>query len=409
MDPTDTEKPNESLFFDGTITFLWQGRNCKFVDCLSLVNQELESLQPLVNLDHPLTELKQGKVFHGPLNRECLIGTRSTDRIVTLTRSTLISVTTKHLQFRLGRYYPRSILNNSGMTLPKGYAYGRIMQISGENLVIDFNHPLAGKDVLLTLQVQSIYPNDKDLKPPKQDLKTVIWGKGIGMQDSLTHPHKDLLDDQAFRRIDENDDALYFAEPDLKPFWDTNALRVISNLYDRLIPHQAHILDLMAGVHSPIEDCVNKPARLTCAGLNPVELQHNPVCDEKQVLNVNRIISLPYHSHQFDTVLIHAAIEYVTQPELLIREIHRILKPSGLLIISFTNRYVENKAIQAWRDALPYERFRHIITYLSANDLFNQIEAFSWLGLRYAENMKPPHSMSDYEPIGLVVGKTSSK
>lgn len=48
--------------------------------------------------------------------------------------------------------------------------------------------------------------------------------------------------------------------------------------------------------------------------------------------------NLPYPEEHFDVVVVFGAIEYVEQPEELIREARRVLKPDGMLLVSVSDK-----------------------------------------------------------------------
>jgi ubiquinone/menaquinone biosynthesis C-methylase UbiE len=51
------------------------------------------------------------------------------------------------------------------------------------------------------------------------------------------------------------------------------------------------------------------------------------------------------------------------QPEKVLAEIYRVLKPGGVVIFTFSNRMFYNKAIQAWRDASDYAHCQLVKQY----------------------------------------------
>jgi SAM-dependent methyltransferase len=53
-------------------------------------------------------------------------------------------------------------------------------------------------------------------------------------------------------------------------------------------------------------------------------------------------------------------------PEAVFSEIHRILKPGGVAIISFSNRMFFQKAIQAWREGTEASGVELVKGYFSA-------------------------------------------
>jgi SAM-dependent methyltransferase len=84
------------------------------------------------------------------------------------------------------------------------------------------------------------------------------------------------------------------------------------------------------------------------------------------VQNLNHNLQLPLADHSFDAVLNTVSVQYLQYPEAIFAEIHRILKPSGIAIISFSNRMFYQKAIQAWRDSSELNRLRLVQKYFQS-------------------------------------------
>jgi methionine biosynthesis protein MetW len=65
--------------------------------------------------------------------------------------------------------------------------------------------------------------------------------------------------------------------------------------------------------------------------------------------------ALPYRSDAFDQATCLAVIEHVVDPLQLLRELHRVLRPAGRLILTTPNiRYVRNVARLVWRGEFPH-------------------------------------------------------
>ncbi len=68
-------------------------------------------------------------------------------------------------------------------------------------------------------------------------------------------------------------------------------------------------------------------------------------------------------------------------------EIFRVLKPTGVCIIAFSNRMFYDKAIAAWRDATGYSRVQLVKQYFGAVSGFTQPEVVTKVG---GGDDKPP-------------------
>lgn len=306
------------------------------------------------------------------------------------------------LQPAIGRYYPSHFYKNVP-AIYEGYQLPcRIIDIQGEQLSVDFNHPLSNKSLEMVVQIESIRKAGAERGGRCNDVVAVCCDQGPGMQDSLPDQPTDFWAGNPFSRQDSTNDSVFFSTPSLQPYWDRTSLAELSRLYDRLIPKQSEILDLMAGVHSPVQESAVSPAAVICAGLNSVELEHNPLCTQTLTLDVNSISALPFEDARFDVVLIHAAIEYVINPQWLMTEIQRVLKPSGRIIISFSNRSITEKAIQLWSGAHEFERPAIVLDYLRSCPGFARFNSFSLRGLLRPEDDPLAHKLIYSDPLYVV-------
>jgi SAM-dependent methyltransferase len=174
-----------------------------------------------------------------------------------------------------------------------------------------------------------------------------------------------LLQPQERSKLDASDDALFYSVPRFVTHLDDRFLETLTQLYrDRLQP-QTRILDLMSSwvSHLPQEMAF---AHVEGHGLNAEELTRNPQLDRFFVQNLNQEPILPLPDQSFDAVLNTASVQYIQYPETVFREIHRVLKPNGIAIISFSNRMFFHKAIQAWREGSEGDRLALVQTYIAS-------------------------------------------
>ncbi len=257
----------------------------------------------------------------------------------------------------------------------------RVVGLTENSLSVDFNHPLSRQNMTLEFRIERIKASAAERGGRCNDIPALLCDYGPGMQASLPKQETVFRTPDAFTTQDGSDESSFFGTPSFEPFWDTTALSEVSSLYDDLLSDGMDILDLMAGAHSPLQECSIAPASVFCAGLNPEELEANPICTQRQVLNVNEEHALDgFPDARFDAVLIHAAIEYVTRPDNLMQQVARILKPGGHIIISFSNRSVQGKVIRVWSELNEFERLALVLSYLRNTHSFHQFNGYSMRG-----------------------------
>ena len=149
-----------------------------------------------------------------------------------------------------------------------------------------------------------------------------------------------------FDRQDGGDDADFFAPPRLVTHIDDGAIAAVSELYDELGVPDGRVLDLMS---SWVSHLSKKPSGgLVALGMNAVELQANPMADQVFVQDLNVDPRLPFDDASFDAVVCCVSIDYLIHPVQVLREAARVLRPGGVVVLTFSNRCFPTKAVRGW-------------------------------------------------------------
>ncbi len=175
------------------------------------------------------------------------------------------------------------------------------------------------------------------------------------------------------------DDAAFYAIPRLVDHLDAAARSVWREFTGHFVPGGASVLDLMASHDSHLPAALH-PTRLVGLGMNTDELARNPALTERIVHDLNAAPVLPFESAQFDVVLCALSIEYLVQPEAVMREVKRVLKPGGQCVISFSERWFPPKAIQPWPELHPFTRVAWVLRHLQRSG-FTDLHSESLRGL----------------------------
>ncbi len=171
-------------------------------------------------------------------------------------------------------------------------------------------------------------------------------------------------------KLDDTDDSDFYSMPRLVTHVDEGFIDRLTQLYrDRLKPN-TYIFDMMSSWVSHLPDEMEF-ARVEGHGMNEEELARNPRLDRYFIQNLNQNPKLPLPDEDFDAVLNCVSVQYLQYPDAIFSEIHRILKPGGVAIISFSNRMFFQKAIAAWREGTETSRVELVKSY------FQSIPGFS--------------------------------
>jgi len=171
------------------------------------------------------------------------------------------------------------------------------------------------------------------------------------------------IPEDAFRRTDEAPDEEFYRMSRIVTHIDDGAIAAVTQLYRELVPVGGEILDLMSSwvSHLPPEVAYRRVIGL---GMNEVELRRNERLASYIVQNLNINPELPFGEAEFDGVGICVSIDYLTRPVEVLREVGRVLKIGGPLIVTFSNRCFPTKAVEIWHQLDDRGHMRLVEEYL---------------------------------------------
>ena len=138
---------------------------------------------------------------------------------------------------------------------------------------------------------------------------------------------------------------------------DDGAIEALTEFYSeefkRIDKESLDVLDLCSSwiSHLPDGDDV-KYGRVVGVGMNEQELAANQALTSYVVQDLNENPSLQFEDDSFDVVCNVVSVDYLTQPLEIFREVHRILRPGGISLMSFSNRCFPTKAVAMWLQGL---------------------------------------------------------
>ena len=189
-------------------------------------------------------------------------------------------------------------------------------------------------------------------------------------------PYDDKKD---FLRIDEEPDTKFYNFPKLVYHIDEGAVAALTRYYAGNIPANSDILDICSswvshyprgvGAFAGDEDFTKKMKSISATGISEIELKCNDQLTSYKQADLNKSPKLPYPDKSVDVVTCVVSFDYLTQPRQVMREIGRVLRPGGRVILSQSNRCFYTKAVGAWtRDMSDPAHLRVLSTYMHFAD-----------------------------------------
>lgn len=303
----------------------------------------------------------------------------------------------------VGRFYPKGLLKDVSGVFKANVQPFRCVHVNNGHMKVDFNHPLSGKDLVLSAVVGKV-----ENKKIERGGSSVDWmdeiTTGPGMQARWQSRQTDFFNSDAFSRDDEMPDSRFYSEPRYVQHLDDTAIEMVRNTYGRFLKDNMRVLDLMSSWKSNLPDNINLK-RLVGLGLNERELKKNPRLGETIVQDLNLNSGLPLESNSLDAVVCTVSIEYLIDPLAVFAEVSRVLRPDGYFIVTFSNRCFPTKAIKIWQELHEFERMGMVLEYFLRSDGFKDLQTYSIRGLPRPHDDKYFPDLWYSDPIYAVWGQ----
>lgn len=306
---------------------------------------------------------------------------------------------------RIGRFYPKGMLKALPGIFRGNVSPFRCVGMRDQEIFIDFNHPLAAKDIRLTVLVRDVRGKAGELGGSCTDWMDTITD-GPGMQARWKDSPSDFFSDEPFRRNNEDSDSAFYENPRLVAHLDQQAISVISSLYGFFLRNGMNVLDLMSSYMSHIPEYLELDA-LTGLGLNDKEMSLNLRLTGHVVHNLNIVQDLPFSDNLFDAVICTVSVEYLTSPFRVFESVARVLKPGGYFIVTFSNRWFPPKVVRIWTEIHEFERVGLVTEYFLRSGKFMKIGTYSMRGLPRPEDDRHYPGIMVSDPVFAVWGQKS--
>jgi SAM-dependent methyltransferase len=354
----------------------------------------------------PIEQLIQ-KSTDAPLSLEIspgeLVPAFSPDKIVSLPWSA-IDQTSLTQGLKQGRFYPQGILSGLPGIFKDNLRPFRCIEIDSKGVCADLNHPMAAVPVSLNLSVQSGHQKTEERGGSCRDWMELAFS-GPGMQTRYGGQPTDYLSAASFDRKDRSLDTVFYKTDRFVHHVDSQARQNLSNLYNSLLKPGQRVLDLMAGWESHFDEDL-KLASVHGIGLNKNELEKNNRLSDHTLQDLNTRGDLLFQDHEFDAVVCSLSIEYLIDPVLIFKEVARVLKPGGIFMVTFSNRWFPEKVTRIWEDLHDFERMGLVTEYFRQSGAYDSISTISMRGYpRPCEDRYFPR-LRWSDPIFAVSGKT---
>ena len=301
------------------------------------------------------------------------------------------------LEPRLGRFYPQGFFSRIGWAFHDGILPARITALDGDHMQVDFNRPLAGCAVDLDFEVLDVLPGyDRRGGRCNDPLHELL--RHPGMAAALTNGSRTDYGDhgRGMSRMDDREDALFYRSPRLVQHLDNTALATVNRIYRRLIPRDARVLDLMGSHDSHLDGVA--PRYLEVLGMNWEELGANGSAHDRTLCDLNTDPVLGNPDGSLDAVVCTASVEYLTAPGKVLAEVQRALRPGGIFILTFSNRWFPGKAVNIWSELHEFERLGMVTQWLDQAG-FSRLHTLSSRGASRPHDDPHAHETALSDPV----------
>ena len=168
---------------------------------------------------------------------------------------------------------------------------------------------------------------------------------------------------RAFAKVDTESDDRFYDMPRFGTHIDDAAIAGVTRLYRELFPSGGTVLDLMGSWVSHLPPDIAYGAVIG-HGMNGEELAGNPHYGRWFVHDLNADPRLPLDSGSVDAIGLCVSIQYLQRPVTVMRDVLRVLKPDGVIAITFSNRCFPTKAVAIWQSIEMGEHPRLVSAYL---------------------------------------------
>jgi|SRR5579862_2042117 len=200
------------------------------------------------------------------------------------------------------------------------------------------------------------------------------------------------LPPRAFEKQDPSPDPLFYAQPRFVTHIDDHAIAAVTALYREVFPAGGRVLDLMSSWVSHLPSEIQY-AEVIGHGMSAEELKANKRLSRFFVQDLNESAALPLAEQSLDAAGLCVSVQYLQHPVAVFREVARVLKPGGVIVITFSNRCFPTKAVLIWQSLAMGQHQQLVRLYLER------------AGFAAVETRTLVSPDGDYDPLWAVIGR----
>jgi SAM-dependent methyltransferase len=301
-----------------------------------------------------------------------------------------------------GRFYPKGRLSDLPGVFPQNMQPFRCVGVNNGHMDVDIAHPLSDQPLSLSMTVGPVSAKESERGGSSVDWVGLLT-EGPGMQARWQGRPTDFFSDRPFSRRDEQADNRFYDNPRLVHHIDDTARDMVADVYKRFVKDGMQVLDLMSSWVSHLPEGVY-PAGVSGLGMNRTELEQNPTLTDVHVQDLNGSPVLPYENESFDVAICSVSVEYLTRPLEVFADVGRVLKPGGIFVVTFSNRWFPPKVVRIWEQIHEFERVGLVMEYYLRSGAFENLSTYSMRGLPRPRNDKYAGELALSDPVYAVWG-----
>jgi len=241
-----------------------------------------------------------------------------------------------------------AIVRRSALELGPLFCAGRVFaaddtDISAREITTPISVRVPGREPIQITRRRYTGMGDPSWTYQERDVSGSVFARPFSAQWPYT--------EEDFRRIDEEVDTAFYKVPKLVYHIDEGAVAALTHYYDKAIPDGSAILDICSSwlSHYPRTFPI-RMSKIVGSGISDAELACNDQLNSYVAADLNRSPKLPFADRSFDVVTCVVSTDYLTKPLQVMKEVARVLKPGGKVILSQSNRCFYTKAVKVWTD-----------------------------------------------------------